>query len=152
MQPLLCWRGYLHHRYLLWNDNDVLTITPKLPLIEYLDFGIVEKQLEDFLNGGSLHWDTYYLGLANLRRLPSFWRVKPLLVLVLMKFPVIVEVLADIYRTHLQDGLGSLEVQVMPLRSMRSFTKCRQAPFTDPLAIGKPSRNIRHSAPTLVPL
>ena len=46
------WQGYLHHRYLLWNDNDVLTITPKLPLIG-ARLAHRGKVFEDF-DGGSL--------------------------------------------------------------------------------------------------
>jgi ubiquinone/menaquinone biosynthesis C-methylase UbiE len=27
------WRGYAHHRYMVWNDNDVLKILPKFPMV-----------------------------------------------------------------------------------------------------------------------
>jgi ubiquinone/menaquinone biosynthesis C-methylase UbiE len=29
------WRGYAHHRYMVWNDNDVLKILPKFPMVDY---------------------------------------------------------------------------------------------------------------------
>lgn len=53
-------RGYIHHRYLVWNDGDVLSFLPKYPVIEHLDFGEDETFLIETLNTGSLHWNIYF--------------------------------------------------------------------------------------------
>ena len=53
----VAWRGYNHHRYIIWNDNGVLNIIPKFPIIEHMKFNdeFLEKHLEDpFL------WSTYF--------------------------------------------------------------------------------------------
>lgn len=56
------WRGYIHHRYLVWVDErDKLTFLPKYPVIEYLDFGAEDEYIIELLNQGALHWNTYYL-------------------------------------------------------------------------------------------
>jgi len=52
------WRGYNHHRYIVWNDNDVLNILPKFPIVEHINFEeekLLEKLLEDPFN-----WCTFY--------------------------------------------------------------------------------------------
>lgn len=54
------WRGYIHHRYLVWSDNDVLTFLPKYPVIEYLNFGDEEENMVEILNSSSLYWNTYF--------------------------------------------------------------------------------------------
>jgi hypothetical protein len=54
------WRGYHHHRYLIWNDNGVLTFVPKYPIIEHYGLGDAESQVYDLLNQGPLHWNTYF--------------------------------------------------------------------------------------------
>ncbi len=33
------WRGYAHHRYIVWNDSNVLNILPKFPIVEYINLG-----------------------------------------------------------------------------------------------------------------
>lgn len=53
-------RGYIHHRYLVWTDGDALSFLPKYPVIEYLDFGEDEAFLVKTLNTGPLHWNTYF--------------------------------------------------------------------------------------------
>ena len=45
-------RGYHHHRYLIWNDNGVLTFLPKYPIIEYCVFGELDGQIVNLLNQG----------------------------------------------------------------------------------------------------
>jgi Methyltransferase domain len=54
------WRGYHHHRNIVWNDNGVLTFLPKYPIIEHYSFGDLEGEVLRLLNEGPLHWNTYY--------------------------------------------------------------------------------------------
>ncbi len=54
------WRGYHHHRYLVWNDGNILIFLPKYPIIEYLNFGEEEENMIRILNGGMLYWNTYF--------------------------------------------------------------------------------------------
>jgi len=61
------WRGYIHHRYLVWSDEDVLTFLPKYPVIEYLNFGDEEDNMVNILNSGTLYWNTYFLWENSLK-------------------------------------------------------------------------------------
>jgi hypothetical protein len=61
------WRGYHHHRYLIWVENDTLMFLPKYPLGEHVDFGNLENQLVDWLNAHPLYWNTYYFWEGTLR-------------------------------------------------------------------------------------
>ena len=51
------YRGYNHHRYIVWNDKGTLNILPKFPIIEYIKFEEekLQKLLEDPFN-----WCTFY--------------------------------------------------------------------------------------------
>ena len=51
------YRGYNHHRYFVWNDNGVLNILPKFPIIEYMKFD--ENQLQNLLQH-PFNWCTFY--------------------------------------------------------------------------------------------
>lgn len=70
------WRGYHHHRSICWveadgPEGDQLHLVAKYPIIEHLDLDTVESwvdagsdnvhpvSLEDRLNRGPLHWNTY---------------------------------------------------------------------------------------------
>lgn len=53
------WRGCTHRRYLVWAEGQTLLFLPKLPLIEYLQFGR-EEQIAELLNAGPLFWNTYF--------------------------------------------------------------------------------------------
>lgn len=64
------WRGYNHHRYVIWVDSDTLAFIPKYPLIDHLDFGDAEGVLVDALNTSPMFWNTYYVWEGNLR-----WRL-----------------------------------------------------------------------------
>lgn len=54
------WRGYIHHQYLVWSLDSVLTFLPKYPFIEYLNLGDEEDNMVELLNLGSLYWNTYF--------------------------------------------------------------------------------------------
>ena len=51
------WRGYAHHRYIVWNDSNVLNILPKFPMIEYITFN--EEELQKLLEN-PFNWCTFY--------------------------------------------------------------------------------------------
>ena len=61
------WRGYNHHRYVIWVENDTLMFIPKYPLIEHLDFGAAEGILVDALNTSPMFWNTYFVWEGGLR-------------------------------------------------------------------------------------
>lgn len=54
------WRGYHHHRSIVWDGNGTLNVLAKFPFIEHVDFGPLEQQMCDTLNGGPLYWNTYF--------------------------------------------------------------------------------------------
>jgi hypothetical protein len=54
------WRGYHHHRYVIWVEDGVLTFVAKYPFIEHLDFGAADAQLVDILNADPMFWNTYF--------------------------------------------------------------------------------------------
>ena len=51
------WRGYNHHRYIVWNDRGTLNILPKFPIIEYVKFQ--EEKLQQLLED-PFNWCTFY--------------------------------------------------------------------------------------------
>jgi len=51
------YRGYNHHRYIVWNDNQVLNILPKFPLVEHISFK--EEELQKLLEN-PFNWCTFY--------------------------------------------------------------------------------------------
>ena len=63
------WRGYIHHRYLIWAVADVLQFLPKVPLIEYVTFGDKgdDQPMRDLLNAGPLNWNTYFFWEGELK-------------------------------------------------------------------------------------
>lgn len=60
------WRGYIHHRYLVWNDAGVLTFLPKYPVLEYFDFEEDEDNMVAMLNSSPLYWNTYFFWKDSL--------------------------------------------------------------------------------------
>lgn len=58
------YRGYIHHRYLVWSDvtTNTLYFLPKYPIIEYLvaDDNLREKYMW-LINNHSLYWNNYYV-------------------------------------------------------------------------------------------
>jgi SAM-dependent methyltransferase len=61
------WRGYHHHRNIIWNDCGTLYILPKLPIIEHLVLGELEWQLPAMLNAGPAHWNTYLFWTGEIK-------------------------------------------------------------------------------------
>jgi hypothetical protein len=52
-------RGYHHHRYVVWNHEGELRLIAKYPIIEYVRFS--EEMLADWLRQGPKLWNTYLL-------------------------------------------------------------------------------------------
>lgn len=61
------WRGYHHHRQIVWVVGDQLQVVSKYPIVEALEF--TEDALEDALRRGPELWNSYYLwtGAINWR-------------------------------------------------------------------------------------
>jgi hypothetical protein len=53
------WRGYHHHRYLCWNNENVIYFLAKYPCIEYIQIEAEEKVIA-YLKRGARFWNTYY--------------------------------------------------------------------------------------------
>jgi hypothetical protein len=60
------WRGYHHHRYVIWVEDGTLMFVPKYPIIEHLDFGDAESGLVEALNTSPMFWNTYFLWEGRL--------------------------------------------------------------------------------------
>jgi len=60
------WRGYHHHRYIIWVEDGALTFVAKYPFIEYLNFGEAEAQLVGVLNADPMFWNTYFFWDGSL--------------------------------------------------------------------------------------
>lgn len=56
------YRGYRHHRYIVWSDTDNNTIyfLPKYPLVEKIHIKNINK-LYYLLNNYSVYWNNYYI-------------------------------------------------------------------------------------------
>jgi hypothetical protein len=54
------WRGYRHHRYVIWVENGTLMFVPKFPIIEHLDYGEGEAHLVEALNQNPMLWNSYF--------------------------------------------------------------------------------------------
>jgi hypothetical protein len=54
------WRGYIHHRYFVWNEDGTLCFLPKFPLVEYIDLDC-DQEVADLLVEEPLHWNSYLL-------------------------------------------------------------------------------------------
>lgn len=52
------YRGYHHHRWVVWAHRNGISFISKYPIIEYLD--IDEALLEAMLREGPHYWNTYY--------------------------------------------------------------------------------------------
>lgn len=53
------YRGYHHHRFVIWENAGKLRFVSKYPLVEYLSFD--EKRLCGLLQFDPRYWNTYYL-------------------------------------------------------------------------------------------
>lgn len=60
------WRGYHHHRSIIWDSAGTLSVVAKWPFIETIDSPQLDEQLADLLNDGPLHWNTYFAWRGKL--------------------------------------------------------------------------------------
>jgi len=54
------WRGYIHHRYFVWEADGALCFLAKYPLVEHIDLGC-DDEVVALLDAGPLHWNTHLL-------------------------------------------------------------------------------------------
>jgi hypothetical protein len=57
------YRGYIHHRYIIWSDieNNVLCFLPKMPIIEHINFDtIISERYLNIINNYPILWNNYY--------------------------------------------------------------------------------------------
>lgn len=54
------YRGYHHHRFIIWEVDGRLNFVSKYPLVEYLRFE-EDAAIPEWLRVGAKYWNTYYL-------------------------------------------------------------------------------------------
>ena len=56
------YRGYVHHRYIIWTDSDTNTLffLPKMPIVEHLTFSPYLQNLINFYLKNEFFWNNYY--------------------------------------------------------------------------------------------
>ena len=54
------WRGYIHHRYIVWNDNGTLRFLTKYPVVDHTNSDELDKQIVNMLRDNTLCWNTYF--------------------------------------------------------------------------------------------
>ena len=59
------YRGYHHHRFIVWNHNDELRFLTKYPFVEHLNMD--DKTLVDALNHSALYWNTYFMWEGEIK-------------------------------------------------------------------------------------
>ncbi len=62
--PNLNYRGYIHHRYIVWTNRKTNTIyfLPKYPVVEYINFDkTFLKQMTYVANKYPVYWNNYYV-------------------------------------------------------------------------------------------
>ena len=63
-----CYRGYRHHRYIVWSDlnTNTLYFLPKYPIIEYCKVSDNTNRLLNYIaNNYPLYWNNYYYWDVN---------------------------------------------------------------------------------------
>jgi len=65
------YRGYHHHRFIIWREGDELRFVSKYPVVEYMD--IPDEPLTQILRARPVYWNTYHLweDSINVRHLQS---------------------------------------------------------------------------------
>lgn len=65
------YRGYHHHRFIIWPDGSQLKFVSKYPLVEYL--GAPDAKLAGMLRSGPKYWNTYFPweGSIDMRHIQS---------------------------------------------------------------------------------
>jgi len=60
--------GYMHHRFIVWynNEKNEINLLPKLPIIEHLNF-----QTDKSLLDNPIYWNTYIYIDKSIRKIPT---------------------------------------------------------------------------------
>ena len=54
------WRGYIHHRYFVWNNDGVLCFLTKYPFVEFIGDEGFEQNITNLLRSYNLYWNSYF--------------------------------------------------------------------------------------------
>jgi hypothetical protein len=55
------YRGYIHHRYFIWREDETLVFLPKYPYVEYVGMSDeLEQRLAGLLGSTPVAWNTYF--------------------------------------------------------------------------------------------
>jgi len=56
------YRGYVHHRYIIWTDmeSNTLYFLPKMPIVEHLRFSNEFQEMINFYLKDEYYWNNYY--------------------------------------------------------------------------------------------
>lgn len=67
------YKGYIHHRYIMWTEGDELHAIPKLPIIEYLNLpDPMNEMVYNIANTEPLNWNNYYWWDKKEGKQPKF--------------------------------------------------------------------------------
>lgn len=56
------YRGYIHHRFLVWNNKSTFTFLPKYPVLDHILFHpTIENKVINYLNSSPFYWNSYYM-------------------------------------------------------------------------------------------
>jgi hypothetical protein len=61
------WRGYIHHRFLVWPEKGELRFLAKYPVIEFIDLGDEEPRIAEALRRAPHLWNSYFLWQGEIR-------------------------------------------------------------------------------------
>ena len=59
-------RGYLHHRYVIWKENDTLVFLPKLPIIELFKIEKIDRDYRPLL-ADNFNWNSYFFWKGEIK-------------------------------------------------------------------------------------
>jgi hypothetical protein len=59
------YRGYHHHRWIVWTDGNVLHFVSKYPMVEYLN--LPDKQIVEILRDSPRAWNTFCMWHEEIR-------------------------------------------------------------------------------------
>lgn len=104
------YKGYIHHRYIMWTEDDTLHMIPKLPIIEYINFEDHEKLVE-IADSEPLNWNNYYWWDKKSDKLPKF---------ILHKQFYIPDDYANLLLHAINSSLNNNKNNVLPLLRLRA--------------------------------
>lgn len=54
------WRGFCHHRYIVWNDQKKLHFLTKYPIVEFVGSDDFDREILNNLRTNPIYWNNYF--------------------------------------------------------------------------------------------